>query len=635
MEPADYMDEIISEFVLETGELLEQLDGDLIELEKRPDDQELINQIFRSIHTIKGTSGFLGYQKMNRLTHVAEEVLNHVRKGKLQVTPEITDLILETADCISRMLESIKTSGTEGDHNEQEIIDKLKTFTQNGSTPGKPAASGRKTKQAKKKADAKQAEKQAEQSGQPDEEKPAGQAESAPEPVGTGEAPDVEAFEKAPAKKPKATRRDNRDGLQEKSVSHTVRVPVYKLDELMNLVGELVLARNRLNQITGFFESSIQSIQGDELVSIVGEHEEGVKAQLENYLDMLVETNSLIGLLTSELQMTVLQTRMLPAETLFKRVPRYVRDLCRDMGKEVEVIIEGADTELDKTVIEELADPMTHLIRNSLDHGIETPEERKARGKNPKGRLRIFAYQQGNHINIGIEDDGDGIDPEKVKKIAIERGLISEAEAQRMNDREAVNLIFVPGFSTKKKVTKVSGRGVGMDVVKTNVMRLNGMIEVISQKGVGTTFLLKLPLTLAIIQGLIVKVSTETLIIPIVSVLETIKVKMKDFHDVGAQRVLRVRDSVIPVIDLAEFFNLPRDTAEDQEFYVVLVASANRKLGLLVDALLGQEEVVIKSLGDFFDHQQAIAGATIMGDGRVRLIIDVSNIAGKTHGHIV
>ncbi|RMF56637.1 MAG: chemotaxis protein CheA, partial [Calditrichaeota bacterium] len=664
MDDFDYMEEIVSEFVIEASELLEQLETDLITLEANPNDPDLLNQIFRAAHTIKGTSGFLGFDKMSRLTHAAEDILNKLRKGAIAVNSDLTDAILASVDMLRTMLETIKETGKEGEVDVDSLIERIRQLnTASADAPAKseapqsenkspekekpvvaadappevdkqtpekaavndadvpaiqPAASPEREEKAAPQEDEKSAAAEKKEKPQEppapapaqatDQHKESATAVSPPEPTAKeAEAPlaaetekseesdagtaakvamnDADAPQKqteettpaaaktvsppppaAPAKSSASAPQCATTGRVEKKPAQTVRVPVDRLDDLMNLVGELVLARNRLNQITSYFESSISKanfeshIQGGD----AEEHRSNFVASQERYLTMLMETNSLIGLITSELQMAVLQTRMLPIDTLFCKIPRMVRDISKETGREVDLMLEGGDTELDKSVIEELGGPLTHLIRNSLDHGIEPPDVREQLGKPRKGKLRLFAYQEGNHIIIGIEDDGAGIDPEKIKAIAVERGVITEGEAARMNEREAINLIFRPGFSTKKKVTSVSGRGVGMDVVKTNVMRLNGMIEVISKKGKGSTFLLKLPLTLAIIQGLVVRVSDEVLVIPIVSVLETVKVRMDQFHQVGSQQVIQLREQVIPVIDLAKFFHLNQDNEKRQ-----------------------------------------------------------------------
>ncbi len=653
-EDLDFMAEIVAEFLVESKELLEKLDTDLISLEKSPDDLDLINEIFRAAHTFKGTSGFLGFDKMMRLTHAAEDILNRMRKGNLSLTPEIMDAILETVDVLRTFLDNIASTNKEGEVEVEtlvEVLNELNSAEENGgeSAPdekqdvaatedvateteaaesvkdeplaeaddgeSKPAPAKKKKTVAKgKKIVAKKSEKSVKKDKNVEANKAGGE-----------EAKPQTHKKAAPVTAPKAPATvENKDN----KTAQTVRVPVSRLDHLMNLAGELVLGRNRLNQINTFFEASIHSIQSDDGFGNQADYaaSKEIRGIWEHNVELLSETNSALALITSELQMAIMQTRMMQVASLFKKVPRLVRTLSREMKKEVELVVKGEETELDKSVIEELGDPLTHLLRNSMDHGIESPEVRKAAGKNPVGTIELFAKQQGNHIIIGIRDDGAGIDVEKVKARALQRNIISESEAERMNDREAFNLIFQPGFSTAEVVTSVSGRGVGMDVVKTNVSRLNGMIEVESEKGAGSTFILKLPLTLAIIQGLLVRVDDDVFIIPIVTVLETLRVQKDSFNTIGSRQVIRLRDTVIPVVHLRDFFHTCTGEKVVEEMYVVVVGVANKLVGLVVDKLLGQEEVVIKSLGEFFESSDAIAGATIMGDGRVRLIIDISEI---------
>ncbi|MCA9733273.1 MAG: chemotaxis protein CheA [Deferribacteres bacterium] len=664
-EDLDFMAEIIAEFLVESNELLEKLDTDLIALEKSPDDLDLINEIFRAAHTFKGTSGFLGFDKMMRLTHAAEDILNRMRKGNLSLTPEIMDAILETVDVLRTFLDNISETNKEGDVEVDPLIEVLNELNAQDSSETAATAEDEPVQEAEaiseeevrneEQIDVDAPTTDEDDEGDADdefsdgsdheedivvaeeeeevvaivEEKSRNSVPAKPQPAKSPVAnkapakPDVQPERRTTAA-PKASANENKDA----KTTQSVRVPVSRLDHLMNLAGELVLGRNRLNQVNTFFEASMHSMQSSDSrsdeMSISAEKE--MRRLWEHNVEMLSETNSALALITSELQMAIMQTRMMPVASLFKKVPRLIRTLSREMNKKVELVVEGEETELDKSVIEELGDPLTHLLRNSMDHGVEAPAKRNAAGKNPVGTIRLFAKQQGNHIIIGIEDDGAGIDAEHVKARAVERGILSESEAERMNEREAFNLIFQPGFSTAEVVTSVSGRGVGMDVVKTNVSRLNGMIEIESAKGVGSTFLLKLPLTLAIIQGLLVKVAEEVFIIPIVTVLETVRVRKNGFNTIGSRQVIRLRDTVIPVVHLQEFFAAERKNEEPEECYVVVVGVANKLVGLVVDKLLGQEEVVIKSLGEFFESSDAIAGATIMGDGRVRLIIDISQI---------
>jgi len=410
--------------------------------------------------------------------------------------------------------------------------------------------------------------------------------------------------EKKEEKKAEAAKKTSKDEKKERKGDTTIRVDVSRLDALMNLVGELVLGRNRLLRIAQQLSAKYED---DELIHA-----------LEETLDQ-------VDFITTDLQMAVMKTRMVPIARVFNRFPRVVRDLARELKKEVKLIIEGEDTELDRSIVEEIGDPLVHLVRNAIDHGIEPPEEREFLGKPRQGTLRLAAYHEGNHIVILVEDDGRGIDVEKIKKKALERGLVTENELSRMSEKEILNLIFLPGFSTAEKVTDVSGRGVGMDVVKTNIEKLNGTIEINTELGKGTQIIIKIPLTLAIIQALLVKVADEIYAIPLVSVVEAVKISQEEVQTVEGKEIIILRDSVLPLVKLADVFDIPAE--EEVSPYVVVLAIGERRFGLVVDSLIGQEEIVIKSLGNYLTNIEGISGATIMGDGRVTLIVDVAGLA--------
>lgn len=538
----DEMKEIVESFIVETKELLDKLDNDLVELEKRQNDVELLNAIFRYVHTIKGTSSFIGFEQMSELTHKFEDVLNKLRKFELKLNPEIMDVILKAQDLMKVLLSKLEANDL-SPIDISGVVSKL-------------------------------------------------------ERISRGEFLIEEDVEKASV--------DNvSQKLQSKVIDKTVRIDVERLDELMNLVGELVLGRNRLTQI----------------VSGIVERFEG-----ESLARELMDTIAQVDYLTSELQAVVMRARMMPIAKVFSKFPRIVRDLSRDLNKEVELLIYGEETEVDKSVIESIHDPLVHLIRNAIDHGIETPQERKAVGKPEKGKVILRAEHEGNFIVITVEDDGRGIDPERVRRKAVEKKIITEQEASSISDRDALNLIFLPGFSTASKVTNVSGRGVGLDVVKANITKLNGMIDVQSTLGQGTKFILKLPLTLAIIQGLLVDVCGEIFIIPLSSVIEVVRIPRSQVHSIKGREIIRLRDSVLPLVRLADIFNLSSNGDFKENLYVVVVGLAEKKLGIVVDELVGQKEVVIKSLGSYLNNVRGIAGATILGDGTVRMIVDVAQI---------
>lgn len=599
MPPIDCEDqELLDGFLTETTELLEKLDDDLIVLEKASDDTELMNRIFRSIHTIKGASSFLGFDLLVKVAHKTEDVLNRLRKGELVVTPEIMDVILEATDLIKLLVSDIKA----GDIQERETegtISKLLPFLLDTAASSKSAES---VKPATVQTETAALADESATSAKPVTAETASDTEPSqaplPPPVPAPK-PASEPTTKKAAPPPKPVEGKSGDDLSDNS---TVRVDVKRLDDLMNQVGELVLERNRMIQIN-------QDLQQSDVN----------RADFNEEFGKLTKRMSFV---TSELQMQVLKMRMIPVEKVFKKFPRIVRSMSRDLGKEVELEIIGEETELDRSVVDEIGDPLIHLIRNAMDHGLETPEERLEAGKPRGGTLVLAAIHEGNQIIISIKDDGRGIDTERVGRKAIEKGLISEEQFSAMSQREVFDLLFLPGFSTKDKATDLSGRGVGMDVVKTNIKKLNGLIEIKSTKGIGSEFILRLPLTLAIIQSLLVEVEGEIYSIPLSSVLETIRVDQRQFHLIGGQEVLKLRDIVLPLIRLQKVFNVQPRGEMDDFCYVVVVGAAEKRMGLVVTRLVGQQEVAIKSLGNYLANIPGIAGSTILGDGRVALIID-------------
>lgn len=563
MTNAGDMQDLVQDFIIETAEIIEALDQDLVELEHRKNDLDLLNKIFRGAHTMKGASSFLGFDKMSTTTHHAEEILNKLRKGEMVVTADVMDVLLEFVDVVKRILEDIK----------------------NGTDSAEISGVVKKLKLA-------------------NEGKIVGSAASAPAKASAAPAADI-SFDDDRSASSLAAADNDASAIKKtaKSMEQTIRVDVSRLDTLMNLVGELVLSRNRISQVSTDLEKKFEG---------------------EYLIEQLLETTSQIGLITTELQLAVMKTRMIPIGKVFNKFPRMVRDISREKGKEMDLVITGEETELDKSVVEEIGDPLIHLIRNAVDHGVETPEERAKFGKPRKGTVNLSAYHEGNHIVVEIRDDGRGLDHDKLKRKAVEKGLITVEEAKGMDKEAAWGLVFKPGFSTAEKITSISGRGVGMDVVKTNIEKLNGIINIDSEIGVGTSFKMKLPLTLAIIQALLVDVAGEIFAIPLVSVIETVRINESEVHSFEGREVLKLRDSVLSLIRLDQVYELEGSTSED--LYVVVVGLAEKRLGFVVDRLVGQEEIVIKSLGEYLGGNAGIAGATIMGDGRVRLIIDVAGV---------
>lgn len=604
MPPIDCEDqELLEGFLTETTELLEKLDDDLVALEKSSDDAELLNRIFRSIHTVKGASSFLGFDLLVKVTHKTEDVLNRLRKAELQLTPEIMDVILEATDLVKVLVGDIKA----GEIQEREIdgtIGKLLPLLTDAAVAAQQAAAP----QAAPAAEAAPAVDVAASrpAAAPEAEKAAPAAPPPPQPPAVKQETAVAPKKSTPPPKPAEGKGDDL------SDSSTVRVDVKRLDDLMNQVGELVLERNRMIQIN-------QNLQQGEVKSADFNEEFGKLTKRMNFV-------------TSELQMQVLKMRMLPVEKVFKKFPRIVRSMARDLGKEVDLKVFGEETELDRSVVDEIGDPLIHLIRNAMDHGLETPDERVAAGKSRVGTLVLSAIHEGNQIIISIKDDGRGIDTDRVGRKALEKGLVGEDQLAAMSQRELFDLIFLPGFSTKDKASDLSGRGVGMDVVKTNIKKLNGLIEIKSEKGQGSEFILRLPLTLAIIQSLLVEVEGEVYSIPLSSVLETLRVDQRQFHIIGGQEVLKLRDMVLPLIRLETVFNVSKRYESDDFCYVVVVGAADKRMGLVVTRLVGQQEVAIKSLGNYLAKIPGIAGSTILGDGCVALIVDPVGLIDNAEG---
>lgn len=635
----DEFQEILQDFLVESFELVEKLDEDLVELESNPEDLELLNGIFRVAHTVKGASSFLNFDVLTHLTHHMEDVLNKARHGELIITPDIMDVILESVDLMKQLLEQIRDTSTDGGINVANCVSrldrvsggdgKIETPVVEAPTPIKEEVEIEDLQAGEDELDyenmsAEDIEAEIERllAERQEEDKKKREAKiAAGEKVPTL-APDVEKEDEQeatppppppPPPAPRASKRDDDDDDGEAkagvparksaaAVEQTIRVDVKRLDHLMNLIGELVLAKNRLIKINDDVE----------------ERYEG-----EAFLEELNQVVSIVSLVTTDLQIAVMKTRMLPVGKVFNKFPRMIRDLSRELNKKIELVISGEETELDKSIVEEIGDPLVHIIRNSCDHGVEAPADRKAKGKEETGTIALKAYNEGNQIVIQIDDDGKGLDPEMLKEKSLEKGIITEKEAEMMSDKEAYGLIFKPGFSTAAQVTNVSGRGVGMDVVKTNIEKLNGIIDIDSEVGKGTSMKLKIPLTLAIIQALLVGVQEEHYAIPLASVLETVRISTDEIYTVEGKSVMRLRNDVLSLVHIGDIFEVERILDASEHAYVVVLGLGTSKIGLIVDTLVGQEEIVIKSLGEYLKGIDGIAGATIRGDGGVTLIVDV------------
>ncbi len=748
---------IVAEFFEEVDELIENLDMDLLELEKNPEDTEILNSIFRAAHTIKGASSMFGFEPIVKLTHAMENLFDNLRKGVMVADTYIMDTFFEGIDLLKDMLNSLKEEGII-DQNYLPIVKKINEIIENQGAPKGakseadikevttdeqptavstssasidlnidedfknfiPSEDIEKIKEEKAKGnnliyikveypedilksifkpfeglftgleiagdvvsvypdiskvplideyevdkfyfslqiilsstssledvkmllggfedtlkmeylplEIKEASSSVEEAPKPSaqveskpvqkEEPPAVKEEPKVEPQPKPQAqpqpkPQKEQPKKVEAKKPKAD--NKKEGAKKKLTSNTIRVDLERLDKLLNLVGEFVIDRTRFAQIS---QELREKYPHDPLIM------------------QLNETNQIFGRHMNEIQEVIMSVRMIPIGNTFNKYPRIVRDLARESGKEINLEISGQETELDKTLVEEIGDPLVHLIRNSVDHGIEPPEERVRVGKPRVGTIKLSAHHEGNHIVISISDDGRGIDPEKIRAKAIERGLIKEDDI--LTKKEILNLIFEPGFSTAEKVTNISGRGVGMDVVKRNISKLKGIIDIDTEVGKGTTISIKLPLTLAIIQVLMVQVASEIFAVPLPSIIETIRISKDEIQKIEGYEMITLRDSVLPIARLKEIFQLDDkklkgslsynnelDTEDTGKFFIVIVGLAEHRVGLIVDKLITQQEVVIKSLGSLLSHAKGIAGATILGNGKVALILDIAEV---------
>jgi len=607
---SDEMQEILNDFLTESNEMLEVLDQRFVTLESDPNNTDLLNEIFRAMHSMKGSAGFLGFNHLVDVAHRGENILNKLRQAEMAVSPTIISVILETIDVIKAIMADIRESGTDNHTPTQVIAAKLDAIL-SGTAPAQAASAAPVAPSAAPSMEALAAASELAaaqpptlgeilvnegfaskdqvldalnaQQHQPEPKTPLGEI------LLQAKAITERALDQALHKQEKQPKPAEEDA--------TIRVETKRLDSVMNLVGELVLGRNRLIKIGTQLEQNHES---------------------DPQVRVLSETLAQLNLVTTDLQLAVMKTRMLPIKKVFAKLPRMVRDLSQKLNKQVHLEMRGEETELDKSVADEVGDPLVHLVRNAIDHGIETPAERQAKGKPGEGQLTIAASQEGNSIVIRINDDGRGIQVEKIKAKALAKGLISEAELAAMEHREILNLIFLPGFSTAEQVTDVSGRGVGMDVVRTNIRKINGTVDLESEVGKGSQIIIKLPLTIAIIQALMVEVERSIFAIPLSTVIEAVRISRHDIKTINGREVL-------PLIRLAQEFDIPTD-AERERFYVVVAALGDRRVGVVVDELRSQEEVVIKSIWDYLETVKGVSGATITGEGKVVLILDTSEL---------
>lgn len=646
------MDEIVQEFLIESQENLDQLDRDLVALERAPGSRELLSSIFRAIHTIKGTSGFLAFGRLEAVAHVGESLLSRLRDGVQEMTPETTTVLLGMVDVVRILLAQIEANGVEGDIDVQSVVDRVTACIEGRTVvaaappapapepvavapqpetpaapqpaaPLAPAAPVAPKRARAPRRSAKPAVKPAAQPAVKPAVKPTAQsavkpaAKAVAEPVVEAQvlaavavpAPPVAPPTATPAASPPGVVADAEEsgGSSRRSVTdNSIRVDVDLLDSLMRLVGELVLTRNQLVQLAG-----------------------------EQREVSLLRASQRLNLITSELQESVMKTRMQPIEHIWNKLPRVVRDLSLTCGKQVRLEMEGQDTELDRTLLEAVKDPLIHLVRNALDHGIEVAVERSKAGKPVEGVLLLRAFHEGGHVVVEVTDDGAGIDTAAVADKAIRQGLITTDQAVGMSERDLLHLLFRAGFSTAKKITNVSGRGVGMDVVKTNIERIGGTVDVESELGLGTTWRLTIPLTLAIIQALTLVCSGERYAIPQLSVHELVCLDGqagRSIEFVSDAPVYRLRGKLLPLVRLSDTLGLPpSEPTEGGEIYIAVLQADGRKFGLVVDRVLNTEEIVVKPLSGRLKGVGVYAGATILGDGRVALILDVQALARRSH----
>ncbi len=648
-------EEILQDFIVEAGEIIEKLDEQLVQIEKTPDDKELLNAIFRGFHTVKGGAGFLQLNSLVEVCHAAENLFDELRNGRISMSSDLMDAVLAAYDEITAMFENVKNGETlpeppadlierlhalasgqqvaaaapkaepkpepapapepapvadptpkskekkDGasddsidDITEDEFEALLDQLHGKGNAPGsdhdkqlEEDATDQDFDELLKKADESLNDVKSRKDEPANEETPVKVPASAPA---------------APAPVPQAPAKKGTDIKATKLVEAetTVRVDTKVLDDIMNMVGELVLVRNRLVNM----------------------------AQHRSDDHDLSKTISNLDVITGDLQSAVMKTRMQPVKKVFGRFPRVVRDLAHKLGKKIELRMEGEDTELDKNLVDALADPMVHMVRNCCDHGIETPKERLLAGKSETGTVLLAAAQQGDHILLRINDDGQGMDPKVLRQVAVRKGIMDKAAADRLSDDEALNLVFAPGFSTNTVVTDISGRGVGMDVVKTNINKLNGSVRVLSEVGKGTTIEIKVPLTLAILPTLMISISKRTFALPLTSVSEIFYLPLDTMRNVDGLNTIVIRDKAIPLFFLRQWFDGSNidDYMEHKAHIVLVQVSAAQLVGFVVDDLLGQEEVVIKPLDNILHRTPGLAGATVTSDGGIALILDIPGL---------
>ncbi|MEV6629850.1 chemotaxis protein CheA [Actinoplanes sp. NPDC051470] len=608
--------EIVGEFLMESHENLDQIDRDLVELEQEPNSRDLISRIFRAIHTIKGTSGFLAFGRLETLAHAGESLLSKLRDGVMPVTPQTITTLLATIDGVRSLLAEIEANGNEGDVDVESIISAVHAQMQapvaEAEAPIAPASAEPEVAPAPiEEQGVRPAPDPVEGQRRPLGEMLVESGAAQPADVASGLQSQLEGddrklgtilLEEGKAQPAAVNEALQQQAPKRSAADQAIRVDVDLLDNLMNMVGELVLARNQL-------------VRG---VMDIGD-------------SGLVRSAQRLGMITSELQEGIMKTRMQPIEHIWSKLPRVIRDLSNSLGKQVQLVMEGKETELDRSLLEAVKDPLTHLVRNAVDHGIEDTETRIASGKTPEGTLTLRAYHEGGHVAVEVADNGAGMNVDRIAQKAVENGLLRPEQVPTMDKRDIMAMVFQPGFSTAAKVTNVSGRGVGMDVVKTNIERIGGAVSVDSTLGEGTVWRLTIPLTLAIIQALTVDCGDQRYVVPQVAVLELVFIdgqSTKIEYASGAP-VYRLRGKLLPLVRLDRALGL--EVGGDQGVYIMVLQADGRRFGLVVDRVLNTEEVVVKALNSRFKDIGLYAGATILGDGKVGLILDASSLARRSH----
>jgi len=609
------MEELLQDFLQEASDLLSDVDNKLVDLEKMPDDHDLLNEIFRGFHTVKGGAGFLNATELVTLCHLTENLFDKLRNGELELTANLMDVIMAATKGVREMFGELG-QGVQPQPADPTVIGALRVALE-GELPESLATI----------VEPRRASSSASTSGEPDWEAlhsavtgetalPATHGELITK-AETDSAPACTEASISPtsAVSPAGRRATDQPSGQaaagrradERGRENTIRVDTSRLDQVLNLSGEIGLTKNRLTSLR---------------VDILAGKNDSETLQA---LDQAV---SQLDLLVSDLQNSVMKTRMQPIGRLFQKYPRIARDLARQLGKDVELVLAGEETEVDKTMIEDLADPLIHLIRNAVDHGVEMPAERQASGKPVKSLVRLEARQEGDHIVLIIADDGKGMSAERIRAKAVEKGLVSEEEANMLDERQSLNLIFLPGFSTMAQVSAVSGRGVGMDVVKTNIHKLNGSIEIRSEAGKGSVFIISLPLTLAILPVLLVLLGDQPFALPLSMVREILPIDQSRIQEVGGKETLVVRGEVLPVISLASMLGWP---LEQYPEYGVFMQTTERSFILGVDSFAGRDDAVIKSLEDF--RPKGVAGVTTLSNGQIVLILDMKELLADLGQH--